>query len=401
MGTEWIEVSLKDICYNRNTTCKDFEAESIERFVGLEHIEPENLHISSWGLVKDGTTFTKMFYPGQVLFGKRRSYQKKAAVADFKGVCSGDILVFEANKNVIIPELLPFVIQNDRFFDYAVGTSSGSLSPRTSWNHLSNYKLFLPKSKQLQEKVFEKMSKVEHAILQKENLLLSSFIFKEKLMKQLFTHGIGHREFKKTEIGEVPQEWDVKNIGSILIKCQYGLSMQLTNEITEYPVLRMNNLQSGLVDVTDLKYASITRQEANNYILEKDDILFNRTNSEDLVGKTSIFKNEGTYIFASYLIRLRGCPSLINQSYLNYYMNSQLGQTRIRKFITSGVSQSNINATNLKKVLLPVPTKEEQHKISSILSLVDEQINSYKKEKEQLVKTKKTLQEKLLYNSRR
>jgi type I restriction enzyme S subunit len=113
--------------------------------VGLEHIEPENLHIRSWGLVADGTTFTSTFKSGQVLFGKRRAYQRKVAVADFDGVCSSDIYVFESkDPNVLLPELVPFICQSEGFYDYAVKTSAGSLSPRTNWSHLANYEFPLP-----------------------------------------------------------------------------------------------------------------------------------------------------------------------------------------------------------------------------------------------------------------
>ena len=117
----------------------------IDRFVGLEHIEPENLHIRSWGNVADGTTFTSTFKRGQVLFGKRRAYQRKVAVADFDGVCSSDIYVFESkDPNVLLPELVPFICQSEGFYDFAVKTSAGSLSPRTNWSHLANYEFPLP-----------------------------------------------------------------------------------------------------------------------------------------------------------------------------------------------------------------------------------------------------------------
>src|SRR5271157_4108702 len=113
-------------------------AAGIERFVGLEHIEPENLYIRSWGYVADGTTFTNTFKYGQVLFGKRRAYLRKVAVAEFDGVCSSDIYIFESkDPNVLLPELLPFILQSEGFFEYAVKTSAGSLSPRTNWTHLA------------------------------------------------------------------------------------------------------------------------------------------------------------------------------------------------------------------------------------------------------------------------
>lgn len=119
--------------------------DGIERYVGLEHIEPGDLRIRSWGDVADGTTFTTRFRPGHVLFGKRRAYQRKLAVADFDGVCSGDIYVLEsADQARLVPELLPFICQTDAFFEHAVGTSAGSLSPRTNWASLAEYEFALP-----------------------------------------------------------------------------------------------------------------------------------------------------------------------------------------------------------------------------------------------------------------
>jgi type I restriction enzyme, S subunit len=126
-----ILVKFADIVHLSTSRTADPASAGIDRFVGLEHIEPENLHIRSWGNVADGTTFTSTFKRGQVLFGKRRAYQRKVAVADFDGVCSSDIYVFESkNPNVLLPELVPFICQSEGFYDYAVKTSAGSLSPR-------------------------------------------------------------------------------------------------------------------------------------------------------------------------------------------------------------------------------------------------------------------------------
>lgn len=141
----WKLVKFGDVVRLSKERATKSEIESIERYVGLEHIDPDDLRIRRWGLVAEGTTFTSKFKPGQVLFGKRRAYQRKVAVADFEGVCSGDIYVLEsANPKVLLPELLPFICQTERFFEYAVGTSAGSLSPRTNWTSLANFQLFIP-----------------------------------------------------------------------------------------------------------------------------------------------------------------------------------------------------------------------------------------------------------------
>ena len=110
--------------------------------VGLEHLIPGEIELYSWDSNIEHT-FSKKFVKGQVLLGRRRVYLKKAAVAPCDGICSGDITVIESTGG-ILPELLPFVIQNDRFFDYAMQGSAGSLSPRVKWEHLKNYEFPLP-----------------------------------------------------------------------------------------------------------------------------------------------------------------------------------------------------------------------------------------------------------------
>ena len=113
------------------------------RIVGLEHLTPSNVTLSSWNEDTENT-FTKEFSKGDVLFGRRRAYLKKAAVAPFDGICSGDITVIRAIEDKVDPDLLPFIIQNDFLFDFAVGKSAGSLSPRVKWTHLKEFAIELP-----------------------------------------------------------------------------------------------------------------------------------------------------------------------------------------------------------------------------------------------------------------
>lgn len=135
------KVLLGDVSVEHKETCKG----SKDRYpiVGLEHLIPEEITLTAWDESTENT-FTKIFRKGNVLFGRRRAYLKKAAVAPFDGICSGDITVIEAKPDRILPELLPFIIQNDALFDFAVGKSAGSLSPRVKWEHLKNYEFELP-----------------------------------------------------------------------------------------------------------------------------------------------------------------------------------------------------------------------------------------------------------------
>ena len=112
--------------------------------VGLEHLEPDEIWLRQWEKDVEENTFTKAFRKGQLLLGRRRVYQKKLSLAPCDGICSGDITVIAARPKAILPELLPFYLRTDSFFDYAMQGSAGSLSPRVKWAHLADYEFDLP-----------------------------------------------------------------------------------------------------------------------------------------------------------------------------------------------------------------------------------------------------------------
>lgn len=112
--------------------------------VGLEHLDPDEIWLKRWEVNPDENTFSKAFRKGQLLLGRRRVYQKKLSVAPCDGICSGDITVIAAKGDKILPELLPFYLRSELFFDYAMQGSAGSLSPRVKWAHLADYEFDLP-----------------------------------------------------------------------------------------------------------------------------------------------------------------------------------------------------------------------------------------------------------------
>lgn len=142
--SNWKKYRFDEVCRQVNESSKNPAEDGLVHVIGLEHIEPNNLHITQWDTLEKETTFTRKFVKGQVLFGRRRAYQRKVAYAEFDGICSGDILVFEAIKDKMVPELLPFLIQSDGFFSKAMETSAGSLSPRTKFKELADYDFLLP-----------------------------------------------------------------------------------------------------------------------------------------------------------------------------------------------------------------------------------------------------------------
>ncbi len=147
--SNWELVRLGDVAHEVRESLTKSNIQ-VDRSVGLEHIEPGDLHIRSWDEFDESSSFTKVFREGHVLFGRRRAYLKKAALADFNGVCSGDITVISASED-LLPSLLPFVVSSDSFFAFAVEHSAGGLSPRVKWKDLANYEFLLPPKDQQAE----------------------------------------------------------------------------------------------------------------------------------------------------------------------------------------------------------------------------------------------------------
>ena len=172
---------------------------------------------------------------------------------------------------------------------------------------------------------------------------------------------------------KIPRGFIWKKIGHITLNTEYGSSAK-SLKVGKVPVLRMGNIQNGKFDWSDLVFSNDTI-EIEKYELENDDVLFNRTNSPELVGKTAIYKGEYAAIFAGYLIRVNQIRSLCRAEYLNYYLNSHSAKVHGNTVKTDGVNQSNINGEKLKNYPFPICSLAEQtqivQEIESRLSVCD------------------------------
>ncbi len=163
-----------------------------------------------------------------------------------------------------------------------------------------------------------------------------------------------------TDEGELPGSWKRRSLSDLCEGFQYGSSRKSDKE-GEVPVLRMGNIQDGEIDWTDLAYSS-DDDEIDKYVLAPNTVLFNRTNSPELVGKTGIYRGERSAIFAGYLIRIHHGPE-VSPEYLNYCLNAPDFKGWCRYVRTDGVSQSNINAKKLASYEMPWCKLEEQDEI--------------------------------------
>lgn len=140
----WKRVKFGELASCINDRVDDPSTAGVERYVGLEHLDPESLTIRRWGSPEDVESTKLRFKLGDIIFGKRRAYQRKLAVADFEGICSAHAMVLRAKPDVVLPEFLPFLMQSDLFMERAVEISVGSLSPTINWKTLAQQEFALP-----------------------------------------------------------------------------------------------------------------------------------------------------------------------------------------------------------------------------------------------------------------
>lgn len=208
----------------------------------------------------------------------------------------------------------------------------------------------LPEQRTIVAKLEQLFSKLDNSVENLKSAKNKLKIYRQAVLKKAF-------EGKLTNTNNL--EW-VK-LDEVIETVEYGSSKK-SDKKGLVPVLRMGNIQKGKINWSDLKYTS-NIDEIEKYRLEKDDVLFNRTNSPELVGKSAIYKGEREAIFAGYLIRIRYDRNIINGDYLNYFLNSYVAKQYGNQVKTFGVNQSNINGAKLKKYPFPKVSLAEQFQI--------------------------------------
>lgn len=403
---KWNKVSFGDVAKCLTISTKDPLSEGLDRYVGLEHIEPGNIHIKTWGKIVDGTTFTRVFRKGQVLFGKRRAYQKKAAVAEFSGICSGDILVCEAIEDAVIPELLPFIVQSDRFFEYAIKTSAGSLSPRTKFKDLAKFTFKLPSKHDDQKLIANLLWSVDYVEDCLEKLKLANDRAGRSLLKTAIRFGFSKVKMVKAEIyspyqtnvavEEIPFNWQVLKISDIVDSVQTGFAEGARDE-NGIQQLRMQNVGRDCSLVLDDVIRVPKREGYEKYLLKKLDVLFNNTNSEDLVGKSILFLNhEEPMVFSNHFTRLRVKSNLILPNYLYLWLRYHFEIGLFERRCTRWIGQAAVQTENLLSLHILVPPLPTQIEIVNRIFMQDQLTDKIKIHLEKTKKIKKAILNQLL-----
>jgi type I restriction enzyme S subunit len=335
-GWQWVRFG--EVVENVNETVKDPLAAGLERFVGLEHIEPRDLRIRSWGNVADGITFNRVFRAGQVLFGKRRAYQRKAALADFDGICSGDIYVFAADGKRLLPGLLPFLVQTEDFAHYAETTSEGSLSPRTKWKYLAEYQFALPADLKEQQRIALLLKGARSACESWECALDAAEFHRRTVLRDCFDL-VSANLWNAGGSRRLPTGWRcvrTDEAGEVRVGQRYAPEHR-TGKYTR-PYLRVANVFDGWLSLDDIKEMDFDETAYKTLALKPGDILLAEGQSRELVGRSAIYRGEiPGACYQNTLLRFRVAEGLLPEfahAYFQHLLYSG-GFARIARQTTS------------------------------------------------------------------
>lgn len=407
--TTWTLVSLKDIAQwgsggtpsRKNASYYDGDIPWVKTGdLGPRVLNNSNEHITEEAIAKSSA---KLFPKGSVAMAMYGATIGKTSILGMEATTNQACAVGNPVEGVTVSEFLYYLLLNAR--DSFISLGKGGAQPNISQTLIKDYEVYLPplaEQKVIAEKLDTLLAQVEVTKARLESTLETLKQFRQSVLAAAVSgrltedwrqniseypdlhEAISELEKKtldnaptkaqrtkleKVYAGkekpvsldfEMPEKWLECNLAKLCEPFSYGSSSK-SQASGDVPVLRMGNLQNGKLDWSDLVYTS-NEEEINKYELQTNDVLFNRTNSPELVGKTAIFKGERKAIYAGYLIRAR-CLSLLSPDYLNIVLNSPYGKDYCSSVKSDGVSQSNINAQKLGAFVIPLPSIQEQAKV--------------------------------------
>lgn len=327
-------------------------------YLGLEHLDSGSLKVTRFGSEVAPIGEKLVMHKGDVLFGKRRAYQKKVAIAPFDGIFSAHGMVLRPREDVIDKSFFPLFISSDYFLDAAIKISVGSLSPTINWRDLKTLEFELP-DLATQRKLAETLWSINDTMEAYKKLISAT----DELVKSQFIEqfGLPDNNVKGYPLGR---------IGDVVSDVHYGTSAKASDN-GKYVYIRMNNITyEGALDLSDIKRIDVADSEIENYIVRYGDVLFNRTNSRDLVGKTCVFDRKNPMIIAGYIIRLR-MNGLVLPEYLSLFMNTRYAKKLLFSMAKGAVGQANINAKELQDISIIIPPIDEQREFLTLVRQTD------------------------------
>jgi len=364
-----------------NDRVDDPRSAGVDRYVGLEHLDSDSLSIRRWGAPNEVESTKLRFKTGDIIFGKRRAYQRKIAVAQFEGICSAHAMVLRAKPEAVLPEFLPFFMQSDLFMDRAVAISVGSLSPTINWKTLAAEQFALPPLNE-QRRIASVLKGVAGVVDEFRSAASVGRKTRDSLIVQFCTRGIGGESMKTTPIGSVPRSWSVEPVGN-RYSIQLGKMMSETarsggNGGTHIPYLRNANVQWNKLELDDVATMAFTEAEREKFSLRPGDILACEGRH---VGKSAIWRDEiPGACYQKALHRLRATGSDVPEFLLHcLYFLSITGRFVA---LTGETTIPHLPAEKLRAMEIAFPPVGEQKEIAQAIDSFDGSLDALNKRAE-------------------
>lgn len=388
--SKWSKVRLGELAEEISERADNPAESEYERFVGLDHFVSGDLKIKKWQTTEGLVSAAKIFQKGDILFARRNAYLRRASMVDFDGLCSGDAFVLRENHKKIIPGFLAFILNAEKLWDFANANAAGTMSKRVKWRDLGTYEFLLPPKDQ-QKKLADLLWAGDEVVESYQNLGEALLIEYKSYCKEYLSNPLAkHNKFKEIEMpsayqtkynkAKVPQNWNLFKLSDVLIDVQGGFAegQRDDNGIAQ---LRMNNVtRKGTLDFTDVTKIPV-RENLKRYTIEKNDVLFCNTNSEDLVGK-SVFFDEPPFemVFSNHFTRLRGNKEILEQKFLYLWLKYHFEIGLFQRRCTKWIGQAAVQSENLLSLKILVPTLKEQTMMIDVTSKFEENIIEIQKQ---------------------
>lgn len=354
-----------------------------ERYIAGEHIDSGEVRIRKYGLIKGneeviGSAFHMRFRPGHVLYSTRRAYLRKAGMVNFEGICSNITLVLQANEEKLLQSLLPFILQSEDFVQFAISHSIGSTNPFVKWTDLSKYKIRVPPIS-IQNKMSQMLWAVEDNIEKTEILIQVSEKLKKGLLEELLTKGIGHKKFKKTELGEIPEDWSIASLGEI---CEERKDRAYPPYKKQKYVSLEQMHSADLIQNTFAESQSV--QSVTNKFLTGD-LLYGKLRPN--LDKAAIANFDG--ICSTEILVINSKPSTSNNYLLLHFKSKPFVE-----YNSNGAYGTKMPRTSfeiLSKYKIPIGSVEEQDMILAVVNSLNTFESNCRKQTEELANLEKKL----------
>ena len=384
--TDWKTYKLIDVLTKKEENDRENAHSRFDRFLKVNHMDAESLHIKRWASQKEGEeinpTFYKIFRKGQILFPTRNPHLRRTVLASFDGICGEKTLTLEANNDLILPEFVPFLFHSDNFYAHTTGAIIGSTNPHCRWRDVANYEFLLPPKDQQAQ--LAKLLWAMDEVIEKEKIILGSTeILRDVKLKEYFEFSndriADDTNYFKTEIGWLPNGYELTEQGQVANFINGRAYKKNEWETAGVPVIRLQNLTG----TGENYYYSNLELPEKNYC-----------NNGDLLYMWSAtfgarIWDGGKAIFHYHIWKIDCDDSKLRQQYMFYNLEEITKRMMLQ---VSGSTMPHITKAGMDKLKIGLPPISIQDEITYILEKVSNNILSI----EEKLKASRNLQKSLI-----